>query len=85
MEKFITNINGEIDIGEGSRSIIVAKTDSDEILSTTTKEKSPLNVRSYSKSKTGNTFIPIKNQGNYFVIISKYYLEIFIIMDILTN
>ena len=69
MEKVITNISEEIEIAERSRSIIVAETDSDEILSAATKEKSLLNVRSYSKSKTGNKFIPIKNQGNYFVII----------------
>ena len=53
MEKVITNINKEIEIGEGSTSIIVAETDSDQILSASTKEKSLLNVRSYSKSKTG--------------------------------
>ena len=51
MEKVITNINEEIEIGEGSTSIIVAETDSGQILCTATKEKSPLNVRSYSKSK----------------------------------
>lgn len=85
IEKVITNINEEIEIGEGSTSILVAETDSGQILSAATKEKSPLNVRSYSKSKTGNKFIPIKNQGNYFVIMSKYYLEIFIIMNILKN
>ena len=58
----IKDISKEVEIGEGSKSVIVPKTDSDDIFSGHQKDKSNSNVRTYSKSKTGNKYLPIKNK-----------------------
>ena len=63
-EAVIKDISKEVEIGEGSKSVMVTQTDSDDICLLSQKDKSTSNVRIYSKSKTGNKYIPIKKQGN---------------------
>ena len=63
-EAVIKDISKEVEMGEGSKSVMVTQTDNDDICPLSQKDKSTSNGRIYSKSKTGNKYIPIKKQGN---------------------
>ena len=62
----IKDISKQVEIGEGSNTVIVPETDNDDICSVNEKENLKPNVRNYSKSKTENKYLPIRNKGCYF-------------------
>ena len=65
-DSVIKDISKEVEIGEGSNTVIVPETDNDDICSVNEKKNLKPNVRNYSKSKTGNKYLPIRNKGTYF-------------------
>ena len=79
----MTNVNEEVKIGEGSASVGIPEKDSEEIVSGNTKHKSVSSVATYAKSKAGNKYIPIRNQGILIKIIVNYDILSEIIITIL--
>ena len=79
------NINEEVKIREGSTSVRIPEKDSEKIMSSNTKHKFLSSVVIYAKSKAGNKYIPIRNQGILITINLNYDILIEIIITILIN
>ena len=72
MDKVISNINEEIEIGEGSTTVRIPETNNEEVVSLNTKEKSVSSVTTYARSKAGNKNFTIRKTGNLIEILVNY-------------
>ena len=65
-DSIVKDISKEVEIGEGSNTVIVPGTDNGDMCSVNEKENLKPDVGNYSKSKMENKYLLIRNKGTYF-------------------